>query len=150
MWDYPRPPRVEDTDEHLQVIVAGTVVADTTRGKRVLETSQPPTYYLPPDDVRLDLLEPATGTSYCEWKGQATYHSIVVGGDRRDRAVWSYARPTPAFAELAGWFAFYPRLVDECRVDGERVEANDGSFYGGWITSKVVGPFKGAPGTLHW
>jgi uncharacterized protein (DUF427 family) len=150
VWDYPRPPRLEPTSSRLVVEFAGTVIAATIRGHRVLETSQPPAFYFPPDDVRTDLLVPSTTVTFCEWKGGARYHSIVVGDRRSDDAAWSYPEPTAAFVAIAGHFAFYPQRTDACFVDGELVRANAGAFYGGWITSKVVGPFKGAPGTAHW
>lgn len=135
---------------HVVVRFADAVVADTHRALRVLETSQPPGFYIPPDDVDLSLLEPSSSRTFCEWKGQAAYHSIRVGDRLAVDAAWSYPEPTPAFAAIRNHLAFYPQRVDECRVDDEVVIANEGSFYGGWITSKVVGPFKGAPGTAHW
>lgn len=150
MWDYPRPPRLEPTDRHLVVRFADVTVADTRRAYRVLETSQPPAYYLPPDDVALDLLVPSSHRTFCEWKGVARYFDLVVGDRVSREAVWSYDDPTPGFTPLTGYLAFYAQRVDECRVDDEVVQANEGSFYGGWITSWVVGPFKGGAGTSHW
>lgn len=150
MWDYPRPPALERTSSRLTVEVAGVVVADTSRAWRVLETSQPPAYYLPPDDVRLDLLEATTSSTFCEWKGQASYRSIRVGDRVAVDAAWVYERPVERFAPIVGHLAFYPGRVDRCTVDGEVVRANEGHFYGGWITSRVVGPFKGGPGTAGW
>ena len=150
VWDYPRPPALERTDSHLVVELAGVVVADTRRGWRVLETSQPPAYYFPPEDVRLDLLVPSLHATFCEWKGQATYRSIRVGDRVATDAVWLYERPTPRFEPITNHLAFYAQRVDRCTVDGEEVQANDGAFYGGWITSKVVGPFKGGAGTAGW
>lgn len=150
MWDYPRPPRLEPAGAHLAVELAGLVVAETTRGMRVLETSQPPAYYFPPEDVRTDLLVPTTTRTFCEWKGQAAHATIVVGDRAAVDGAWTYPSPTPPFAAIRGWFAFYPRRVDACRVDGERADGNEGAFYGGWVTSRVVGPFKGGPGTAHW
>ena len=128
----------------------GEVVADTRRSIRVLETSQPPAYYLPAADVRSDFLRPVDRSTYCEWKGQASYWTVEAGGAVAEAAVWSYPTPTARFAELVDHYAFYAQQMDECTVDGEVVDPNEGSFYGGWITSKVVGPFKGAPGTLGW
>lgn len=150
VWDYPRPPALERTDSHLVVTHAGVVVAETRRGWRVLETSQPPAYYFPPDDVRLDVLEPSLHRTFCEWKGQASYLTIHIGCIVAADAAWRYDRPTARFAAIAGHLAFYPQLVDHCSVDGETVQSNEGSFYGGWITSKVVGPFKGGAGTAGW
>lgn len=150
MWDYPRPPRVEPSTEHVVVELGGRTVADTRRAVRVLETSQAPGYYLPPEDVDLDLLVPSARRSTCEWKGVAHYWSVRVGDLLAADAVWGYPDPRPGFEAIAGHLAFYPQHMDACRVDGELVQANDGDFYGGWITSKVVGPFKGAPGTWGW
>lgn len=149
VWDYPRPPRVEPTDAHIRVDLGGETVADTHRAVRVLETSQPPAFYLPPDDVRTDLLVPTTTRTFCEWKGQATYYTVRAGGVEAQDAAWTYASPVDAFASIAGWFAFYAQRL-ECHVDDEHVTANEGSYYGGWITSAVVGPFKGGTGTSHW
>lgn len=150
VWDYPRPPRLEPVAERLQVFFAGAVIADTCAGWRVLETSHPPVYYIPPADVRQDLLVPAPGRSWCEFKGTARYWSIETGGRRSDAAAWSYPDPTPAFRPIAGFLAFYASRVDECHVGAERVQPQEGDFYGGWITSRIAGPFKGAPGTRGW
>lgn len=154
MWDYPRPPRLEPTTSRLRVELGGVVLADTQRAFRVLETSHPPAYYLPPSDCALDLFHEADGSSWCEWKGSATYWTVVVNAGTPDeataeRAAWSYRTPTPSFAPIADHFAFYPSVFD-CFVDDERVTAQPGEFYGGWVTSAVVGPFKGAPGSSWW
>ena len=143
--DYPRPPALVLSEQLIEVRALGQLLAQTRRSLRVLETFHPPTYYLPPEAMRLEWLEPAAGRSFCEWKGVASYFSVVVGDQRLERAVWSYANPTPAFAGLAGWFALYPGRMDGCWVDGERVEPQPGGFYGGWITAAVQGPFKGDP-----
>jgi len=151
VWDYPRPPRVEPSGEEVVVEHAGREVARTTGALRVLETSQAPGYYLPASDVDTSLLVRSAASSWCEWKGAATYWDLAVpGAPVVPQAVWSYDDPTPAFAAIAGHFAVYPQAVDACWVDGERVEANEGGFYGGWVTSRVVGPFKGGPGSLGW
>jgi uncharacterized protein (DUF427 family) len=150
VWDYPRPPALERTGARLRVEVGGEVVAETTQGWRVLETSQPPAYYFPPEDVRADLLVPSTTTTFCEWKGLATYVSVRVGDRVVADAAWRYDRPTERFAPITGHLAFYPQKADACWVDDEQVAANEGGFYGGWITSKVVGPFKGGAGTAGW
>ena len=150
VWDYPRPPRIEASAEHVVVEFGGVTVADTTRALRVLETSHPPVYYLPREDFAEGTLEPAPGTSYCEFKGTARYLT-VIGGDRRaERAAWHYPEPSRGFGALAGHVAVYPAAMDRCTVDGEVVRPQEGGFYGGWITSRVVGPFKGAPGTSGW
>ncbi len=129
------------------------MIADTRSAWRVLETSQPPAYYLPPGDVATEFLRPAELRTFCEWKGVASYFDLVIpdsGGPDVEAAAWCYPDPNPAFAAIRDHLAFYPQKVDACFVDGERVEANDGGFYGGWINSWVVGPFKGGPGTLGW
>jgi uncharacterized protein (DUF427 family) len=143
--DYPRPPALVASDQRIEVIALAEVLVETNVSLRVLETFHPPTLYVPPEAVRLDLLEPAAGRSFCEWKGIARYFSVVVGERRIERALWSYPQPTPAFVALAGWFALYPALMDGCWMNGERVEPQPGGFYGGWITSAVQGPFKGDP-----
>ena len=143
--DYPRPPALAACDQRIEVIALGEVLVQTNVSLRVLETFHPPTVYVPPEAVRLDLLEPAAGRSFCEWKGVARYFSVVVGERRLERALWSYPQPTEAFVALAGWFALYPALMDGCWLDGERVQPQPGGFYGGWITSAVQGPFKGDP-----
>lgn len=150
VWDYPRPPRVEAVDVLVRVEYAGSVLAETRRALRVLETSHPPTYYLPPDDVRLDFLRLTGRRSYCEWKGQARYWTIECNGRSAPYAAWSYPDPTPAFAALRDCLAFYPGRMDACYVGGARVVAQAGDFYGGWITPDIVGPFKGEPGTTFW
>lgn len=158
VWDYPRPPRLEPAPERIRVVVDGIVVAETTRALRVLETSHPPVYYIPDADVRADLLFPTVRTSVCEFKGRATYLDLVIpssGGEsaprRRVRDVaWRYDDPLPAFEPIRRHLAFYPSRVDEAWVDNERAVPQAGGFYAGWITSRVVGPFKGGPGTLGW
>lgn len=150
MWDYPRPPALEPVTDRIRVIVDGLVIADTTSAYRVLETSQPPAYYLPPADLDLDRLRPTLSRTFCEWKGQASYWSVVTDTRVVEDAAWSYAAPTARFEAIAGYLAFYAQKADECWVGDDRVRANEGSFYGGWITDRVVGPFKGGAGTAWW
>ncbi len=150
VWDYPRPPRLEPVKDVLRVIFNGEIVAESKGGFRVLETSHPPVFYIPPSDIAPGVLEPASGRSMCEFKGIATYWTVVVKSRTTASAAWSYADPTPAFERIRDHLAFYASKVDECWVGNERVAAQEGDFYGGWITSKVVGPFKGAPGTRGW
>jgi uncharacterized protein (DUF427 family) len=150
VWDYPRPPRLEDSGRHIEVVFNGMRVADTRRAKRVLETSHPPVYYIPREDIRADCLAPTSGSTLCEWKGAAAYYTVVAGERRASNAAWHYPDPTPPFESLRGHVAFYPSRMDACFVDGERVQAQPGDFYGGWITQEIVGPFKGAPGTWGW
>jgi uncharacterized protein (DUF427 family) len=150
VWDYPRPPRLERTAKRLRIVYAGRTIADTTAGWRVLETSHPPVYYVPPLDVDSDVLVAASGSSFCEFKGRAAYYDLVAGGRRSERAAWAYPAPSRAFDAIAHHLAFYASRVDECYVDDERVVAQAGDFYGGWVTRDVVGPFKGEPGTAGW
>jgi uncharacterized protein (DUF427 family) len=150
VWDYPRPPRLETVGERLRVKFHGKVIADTVAGYRVLETSHPPVYYIPPQDLAQQYLLAAPGSSWCEFKGHAKYWSLDADGVRAENAAWSYPTPSQAFAGIAGYLAFYASRVDECWVGEERVQPQEGDFYGGWITSRVVGPFKGAVGTRGW
>ena len=150
VWDYPRPPRVEPSTETVEITLGGTVVARTTRSLRVLETSHPPTYYLPAADFADGALRPVDGSTYCEWKGEAAYFDLTAGGRTAARAAWTYPQPTRGFEALVDHVAVMPGLVDACTVDGEAVRAQAGGFYGGWITDRVVGPFKGEPGSWGW
>jgi uncharacterized protein (DUF427 family) len=150
VWDYPRPPRLEACSKRIRVICNGITIADTTRARRVLETSHPPVYYIPREDIRMEHVRAAAGTSFCEWKGRAEYFDLVVGTRTEPRVAWSYPNPTPAFAAIRGHLAFYAAPMDACYVDGERVTPQPGGFYGGWITHDIVGPFKGEPGTSGW
>ena len=150
VWDYPRPPLIEPSSRQVRVEFAGVVVPETSAAQRVLETAGPPCWYLPPDDVRLDLLEPVEKVTVCEWKGLAAHFDVVVGGRRAGRAAWSYREPKRGYEAIAGYVAFYPGRVDGCFVEGERVRPQPGDYYGGWITDDVVGPFKGEPGTSDW
>lgn len=147
VWDYPRPPALVLDPRPVEVNVGDTMIASTASAYRILETASPPTFYLPVDDVDMNQLVAATGASVCEWKGQAVYWALVRAPEQP--VAWSYPRPRPRFDKIRDYIAFYPGRV-ECYVDGERVQAQAGGFYGGWITSEVVGPFKGEPGTGHW
>jgi uncharacterized protein (DUF427 family) len=149
VWDYPRPPRIEDSVDRVRVVVDGITIADSVRSKRVLETSHPPVYYIPPTDILQQYLTPSPHGSFCEWKGHAYYLSIMVATTIENGA-WYYPNPAPRFAGLKDHTAFYPGKVEACFVGDEQVCAQQGDFYGGWITSKVVGPFKGSPGTAGW
>jgi len=147
VWDYPRPPRVEATSRRITVEADGVVLVDSSNALRVLETSHPPVYYVPVADVRDGALNPSGGrTTVCEYKGMAAYYDVRG----RPRSAWSYPDPRPGFEALRGLVAFYPSRFDRCAVDGEVVRAQEGDFYGGWITSDIVGPFKGGPGTRGW
>ena len=150
VWDYPRPPRAERSDARVTVTHAGRVIADSRRCLRVLETSHPPVYYVPHEDIAPGVLHAAAGRSFCEFKGTASYWDLVVGDSRVADAGWSYEHPAEGYAQIAGAVAFYPGRVDECRVGDEVVRAQEGDFYGGWITADISGPFKGGPGTRGW
>jgi len=151
VWDYPRPPRVEVVTERLRVVVDGIALADTTRGLRVLETAGPPVYYFPPADIELALLTRGRHRSVCEWKGDAEYWTYDDGRGRRiENVAWSYHRPLPGFESIAGYLAFYAGRVDQAWLGDELATPQPGRFYGGWITSRIVGPFKGEPGSFGW
>ena len=150
VWDYPRPPRVEPTDELVVITQGGELVARSTRALRVLETSHPPTYYLPAADFTEGALRPSRGASWCEWKGRAAYYDVVGAGLVAAAAAWGYPDPVERYRLLRDHVAVYPGRVGECRVAGERVRPQAGDFYGGWVTGRVTGPFKGKPGTQGW
>ena len=150
VWDYPRPPRVEATSERVVVRLGGAVIADTTDVVRVLETSHPPVYYLPRAAFADAVLSKAAGSSFCEYKGAAKYLSLRAGDASAERSAWYYPTPSRGYEALVDRIAVYPGAMDSCEVNGETVEPQAGGFYGGWITSRVVGPFKGEPGTLGW
>ena len=150
VWDYPRPPRVEPVPERIRVIVDGLTIADTTRAVRVLETAGAPVYYVPPEDARTDQLEATAHASVCEFKGEATYHTLVLPGRTIPNVAWSYPRPNPGYELIRDHLAFYAWRVDEAWVGDELATPQPGRFYGGWITSRIVGPFKGGPGSFGW
>jgi uncharacterized protein (DUF427 family) len=149
-WDYPRPPRVESSTRLVRVEFAGEVVAETRTALRVMETAGAPVWYLPPGDVRFELLTPANRRTFCEWKGTANYFDLRAGGRLAGAAAWSYPQPAAGYEAIRDHVAFYAGRVDAAYVDGERVTPQPGGFYGGWITSDVVGPFKGEPGSEGW
>ena len=150
VWDYPRPPRVEHMNERVVVRLGGRVIVDTTDAVRVLETSHPPVYYLPRSAFPAGTLVPAEGSSFCEFKGEAGYVDVTAGGAVAERAGWFYPAPTRGFEALVDRIALYPAAMDSCEIDGEHVTPQAGGFYGGWITKRVVGPFKGEPGSWGW
>jgi len=149
VWDYPRPPAIVVDLRRVEVRLGDLIVADSHRNYRILETASPPTFYIPPHDVREQLLQPHPGLSVCEWKGVAHYWLLRDHRGYAQPIGWRYPSPNPPFEAVAGYYSFYPALV-ECFVDGERVRPQPGDFYGGWVTSEIVGPFKGAPGTEQW
>jgi uncharacterized protein (DUF427 family) len=142
VWDYPRPPRVEHTNRHIKVVARGQVIAESNRTIRVLETSHPPVYYIPPEDVRMDLLTIGDRKTLCEWKGFAQYYTINVGGQRIENSAWHYRNPWPPYTILQDHIAFYPQHMDACLVDGEIVRPDPDGYYGGWITHDIAGPFR--------
>jgi uncharacterized protein (DUF427 family) len=149
VWDYPRPPRVERVNERVRIDLGGVRIVDTDDVVRVLETSHPPVYYLP-IAAFADALVPADGASFCEYKGAARYFDVRGGTAVAPRAAWNYPHPLPGYEILADRVAVYPEPMDRCEVAGEQVVPQPGGFYGGWITSWVVGPFKGVPGSRGW
>ena len=150
VWDYPRPPAVRRCERTVRIELGGVVIAESGRALRVLETSHPPTLYLPLDDVATGVLAPAAGSSFCEFKGRAVYFDVAAGGRVAERAAWHYPEPDPAYAALLGHVSVYPGRMDACWLGEERVRAQAGDFYGGWITADLAGPFKGPPGTRGW
>ena len=150
VWDYPRPPRVEPRAERVVVRLGGQVIVDTTHAVRVLETSHPPVYYVPLDAFHSGVLVPVGGTTFCEFKGEASYFDVVAGGIVVERGGWTYLQPAQGFEALSSRVALYPEYMDSCEVDGEQVAFQEGNFYGGWITRQIVGPFKGGPSTAGW
>jgi len=150
VWDYPRPPRLEKSSNRIRVVFGGTVVADSTEAYRTLETSHPPVYYIPPSDVQTQYLTPTQRQTFCEFKGPAKYFNLKVGDKQAPNSVWCYPNPVESYSSITNYFAFYPRMMDACYVGDEQVQSQEGDFYGGWITSNIVGPFKGGPGTWGW
>jgi uncharacterized protein (DUF427 family) len=150
VWDYPRPPRLEPTAKRIRIEHAGQVVADSRAALRLLETSHPPSYYIPPADIDMALLRPGAGASFCEWKGHAVYWDVVAGGDPLLAVGWSYPQPSARYGALKDHIAFYAGPFDAVFVDDERARPQPGGFYGGWITTDLAGPFKGVPGSRFW
>lgn len=150
VWDYPRPPKVEDTDKHIEVFFNDILIADSTDVKRVLETSSPPVYYIPTEDIEMRYFLKSERRSFCEWKGATCYYTIKVHDKTVHDAAWYYPNPAPSFESIKNYIAIYSENMDTCFVDGEIVQSQAGNFYGGWITSDIVGPFKGEPGTEGW
>ena len=150
VWDYPRPPRLEDVSQQIRVVFNGVILADTQQAKRVLETSHPPVYYIPPEDIKMEYLSLTDRATMCEWKGQARYYSVQVENKKAANAAWFYPSSTDEFKSIRNYVAFYPSRMEVCYIGDEQVQAQAGDFYGGWITRNIVGPFKGEPGTWGW
>jgi uncharacterized protein (DUF427 family) len=150
VWKFPRPAIAQLISSHLKIIHRGVIIAETRRGVRTLETSHPPSYYFPREDVAMSLLSQSANRSFCEWKGDAAYFDIAVKGEILRNIAWTYQHPSESFAILRGHIAFYAAPFDGCFVDGEKAAPQPGEFYGGWVTSKLAGPFKGIPGSRFW
>ncbi len=150
VWDYPRPPRVEASQKRVRIYLSGRYLVDSQRAFRVLETSHPPVYYVPQEDIQMQFLVKEAKTSFCEFKGQAAYWSIRVEGAELKYVAWSYPDPSDRFSQIKNYLAFYPSKMDACFLDDEQITAQEGDFYGGWISSDIVGPFKGGTGTWGW
>ncbi|MDG2308400.1 MAG: DUF427 domain-containing protein [Candidatus Binatia bacterium] len=150
VWGYSRPPRIERESRPVRVELAGVVLAQSVQAVRVLETSSPPTVYLPPSDVRFSSVRKMPERTLCEWKGLAVYWEAKVGVRVARAIAWSYPEPFPEYAALQDWIAFFPGRVDGCWLGEERVRPQPGEYYGGWVTDDVVGPFKGEPGSERW
>lgn len=150
VWDYPRPPALEPHKGHVRIVHKGIILADSNKALRILETSHPPTYYLPLEDIQKQYLVPGFGRSYCEWKGVAAYYKLVMEGEEIEKVGWYYANPKPRYVGLKDYVCFYASKLDDCLVNDEKVQFQEGDFYGGWITSNLKGPFKGGPGTFGW
>jgi len=150
VWDYPRPPKLETFSGHIRIQFNGEVILDTNEAYRVLETSHPPTYYIPIDHFQTGVLIPIQKSSFCEFKGMASYFDIQVGNKRARASAWGYLKARGNFAVISNHVSVYAHLMDACIVNDEVVQAQAGDFYGGWITSNIVGPFKGGAGTMGW
>jgi uncharacterized protein (DUF427 family) len=150
VWDYPRPPRLEPCAKRIQIVLAGQTIAQTNNAMRVLETSHPPVYYIPQQDIAMQFFTLISASSFCEWKGKASYWNIDIADKHVDRAAWSYANPTPPFVLIKDFLGFYANKMDSCSIDGEVVSPQPGNFYGGWVTKNLVGPFKGETGSEGW
>ena len=150
VWDYPRPPRIEPVAATIKIVFNGEIIAETNKAFRVLETSHPPVCYIPPTDIKMNYLLPESRQTICEFKGIAHYWTLQVDNRKSSLAAWSYPQPPSEFVEMAGYLAFYASRVDACYVDAEKVTPQEGDFYGGWITLKIIGPFKGGLNTTDW
>jgi uncharacterized protein (DUF427 family) len=151
VWDYPRPPRLEQSPKQVKIMFNNVAIANSGNTYRVLETSHPPVYYIPLEDIKTEYLQPNNAQrSFCEWKGFASYYDLVVRDKKVANAGWYYAQPTVNFAPIKDYVAFYPSKMDVCYVDQELVQAQAGDFYGGWITQDIVGPFKGGADSWGW
>jgi uncharacterized protein (DUF427 family) len=150
VWDYPRPPKIEKTSKHLKVVVQNTLIAETRKGLRILETSHPPVYLFPPENVKMEFLKPNLEIAFCEFKGKTNYYDVKVDSQILYDVAWVYFKPTSLFEAIRGYIGFFAHKTDGCFVDGEQITPQEGGFYSGWITKDIVGPFKGGSGTWDW
>lgn len=150
VWDYPRPPAIEPFNGHLRIVLNREVILDSSNSYRILETSHPPTYYIPIADFKRGAVIKASGSSFCEWKGSAEYYNLESGDKIVRKCAWGYPNPNSRFAQVKDHISVYAHLMEACYVNDELVQAQEGDFYGGWITSNIVGPFKGGEGTWGW
>ncbi len=150
VWDYPRPPKIEPTSKSIKIEHQGIVIAQSNKAFRILETSHPPVYYIPQEDILMEHLTLTDEVSFCEFKGKAHYYHLQIGNTIVRDVAWTYLNPPPKFEQIKNYLAFYPHKVDACFVNDEKVQAQEGGFYGGWITQDIVGPFKGGTGTWGW
>ncbi len=150
VWDYPRPPKLVDCSKRIRIEVGNITLVDSKNTIRCLETSHPPVYYIPQSDIKMDYLKTTDKNTYCEFKGQANYYDLIIGDKIVKEVAWEYANPAKGFEKIKNYLAFYATKVDACYVDDEKVKPQEGSFYGGWVTNDIVGPFKGSSGTTFW
>ena len=150
VWDYPRPAIYQYHEGQIEVIVNKNTIAKTNNAIRVIETSHPPTYYIPTEDVKVNLLRKSKSKSFCEWKGEANYLDLFTSTRKISNIGWYYSSPKKEFEKIKNFISFYASKTEKCIVNGELVEKQDGDFYGGWITKNLIGPFKGGSGTLEW
>ena len=150
VWDYPRPAELQETDKQVKIIFNDVEIVKSHRPLRVIETSHPPSYYIPAEDIQLQYFTQTPRKTFCEWKGWCCYYDIEVNGKKTSNAAWRFFEPSPNFTAIENCYSFYPSLMDACYVNDELVTPQPGNFYGGWITSDVAGPFKGEPGTMFW
>lgn len=150
VWDYPRPPKLEPSTKRIRIVFNSVTIVDTQKAMRMLETSHPPVYYIPPDDAQMQYFSPTPRSTFCEWKGVASYYTLAVEDKQCVNGAWYYPSPTARFADMKDYIAVYPSQMDACYVDDEVVQSQAGDFYGGWITKDIVGPFKGGAGSWGW
>ena len=150
VWDYPRPPAVQAVEQRVRVEFNGVLIADTEKALRVVETAGAPVYYIPPEDIKMELLQTSQHSSFCEWKGSAIYWTVQVNDRKAGNAAWGYPQPDKGYEAIKDYLAFYAQKMDACYVGAEQATPQPGKFYGGWVTSNIVGPIKGEPRSEAW